>query len=47
MDVLDVIKGRRSIRAYENRDVPAKIVENSLKQHAGLLQLETFSHGSS
>jgi len=27
MDVLEVIKGRRSIRAFKNQDVPAEIVE--------------------
>lgn len=27
MDVLEAIKGRRSIRAFKNRDVPAEIVE--------------------
>ena len=31
MDVLDAIKGRRSIRAYENRAVPAKIVEKLIE----------------
>jgi nitroreductase len=27
MDVLEAVKGRRSIRAFKNRDVPAEIVE--------------------
>jgi len=27
MDVLEAVKGRRSMRAFKNRDVPAEIVE--------------------
>jgi len=27
MDILEVIKGRRSIRAFKNQDIPAEIVE--------------------
>jgi len=31
MDVLEAVKGRRSIRAFKNRDVPAEIVEKLIE----------------
>lgn len=31
MDVLEAIKGRRSIRAFQNRDIPPKIVEKLIE----------------
>jgi len=31
MDVLEAVEGRRSMRAFKNRDVPAEIVEKLIE----------------
>jgi nitroreductase len=48
MDVVEAIKGRKSVRAFESRkDVSEKTVEELIDAARGRLRLETFSRGSS
>lgn len=47
MDVLDAIRGRRSIRAFKNKDVSNNTVETLVDAARWALQQETFNRGNS
>jgi nitroreductase len=47
MDVIDVIKGRKSCRAFSSDPVSKELIEEMLSLATQALLSSTFSHGSS
>jgi nitroreductase len=45
MDLLEIIKNRRSIRSFKKQAVPQEIIEKLLEAQGGRLPQEAFNHG--